>query len=399
LKNQVVGQHLKELHMPRTKAKNRDGIYTRPDRPGFWGSWTDAPGRRQFKVATLQQAQAVLAAERLKVEEAIKFGKPLPSKDSFSVFADEFLKFQEKRIAPRVAKGKLSQAEYTRQEGILKQHLKPHFGDMKLAGIRKSDVLAYIHNRTGNVSDATIIKEVNVLKRMLNLALDLEKIPTNPAQRAPLPQAPEGRNRWLTNDELHKVLKACYIAPTEEQEKNGVEPDQWLQNAAGLAVALGTRRGELLNVTLSDINLDAGTILLRRTKNGRPRSGRLNELAVQVLESMGIRELKRKRNRGLLFPDVTPAQVSVRFIRACEDAGVEDFSFHDLRHTYASHLRMNGADLHDIQKMLGHSDPRMTNRYAHLSDEHLDKTAQRLNGVLTLPAQSDKAASEELTEN
>jgi integrase len=220
-----------------------------------------------------------------------------------------------------------------------------------------------------------------VLKRMLNIALDLEKIPANPAQRAPLPQAPEGRTRYLTNDELHKVLTACQIPP----DKDGNEHDQWLQHAAGLAVSLGTRRGELLNVTLPDINLDTRTILLRKTKNGKPRPAFINDLAMQVLESMGIKEKKKQKNRGLLFPDVSPAQLSMRFIRACTDAGVEDFSFHDLRHTYASHLRMNGADLHDIQKMLGHSDPRMTNRYAHLSNEHLDKTAQRLNGVLTLP--------------
>lgn len=56
----------------------------------------------------------------------------------------------------------------------------------------------------------------------------------------------------------------------------------------------------------------------------------------------------------------------MRFIRACRDAGIEDFSFHDLRHTYASHLGMKGADLDDIRCLLGHADLRMTIRYAHL---------------------------------
>jgi integrase len=90
-----------------------------------------------------------------------------------------------------------------------------------------------------------------------------------------------------------------------------------------------------------------------------------------------------------MFPDVTPAQVTVAFVRACEKAGITDFSFRDLRHTYASHLRMHGADLHDLQKLLGHSDPRMANRYAHLSNEHLGNAARRLDGVLSLPAASD----------
>jgi integrase len=312
----------------------------------------------------------MLNAEKLKVEEQIKFGKPLPADDTFASFADEFLKFQESRITSQVTQGKLSQPEFDRQEGIVVSHLKPYFGDMKLATIRKRDVNAYINKRMGVVSDGTVIKEVNTLKRLFNVAIDKEKIEINPAQRASLPRAPEGRTRWLADDELGKVLKAC---------------PAWLQPIAGLAVALGTRRGELLAVRWEDIDMNRGTIQLRKTKNGKPRPAFINELALQVLTSMADGKAKR---RGLLFADVTPAQVSVAFIRACNDAGVEDFSFHDLRHCYASHLRMRGADLHDLQKLLGHSDPRMTNRYAHLSDEHLASAARRLDGVYKLPAAS-----------
>jgi integrase len=371
------------------KPRDRDGIYTRPDRPGFWGSWTDSSGRRRrrmFKAHTLTQARALLAAEKHKVEEAIKFGRPLPSEDSFEAFADEFLKYQEKRISSQVAKGKLSQQEYTRQEGIVENHLKPFFGpEMKLAAIRRSDVVRYIHKRTGEVSDGSIIKEINVMKRLLNVALDLDKIPANPAQRAPIPQAPEGRIRWLTNDELHRVLTACHFPPVQNEKGEWEEQEQWLQQAAGLAVALGARRGELLNVTLQDIDLDARVILLRRTKNGKRRPAFINDLAMQVLESMGVRELKQKRNRGLLFPRVDKAQLTVYFVRACKRAGIEDFSLHDLRHTFASHHKQNGTDLYEIQKLLGQSDPRMAARYSHLGEKHLAKVAENLNGVLTLP--------------
>jgi integrase len=371
--------------MAKKQARNRDGVYTRKNRTGFWGSWVDAQGRRvqrKFTVHTMEQARAALAAEKFKVEEHKKFGRPLPSEDSFTEFAAEFVKYQERRIAPQVVRGKISHAEYVRQKGIVETKLIPYFGKMKLAAVRKADVMKYIHDRTGQVADATIIKEVNVLKKLFNVALDLDKIPANPAQRAPLPHAPEGRTRYLTPEEWAKVFNSCYIPPDEE----GNEQEQWLQQAAGLAVALGTRRGELLHVNLPDIDLDARTILLRRTKNGKMRPAFINDLANQVFDAMGIRERKRRKDRGRLFPGITPEQLSMRFIRACREAGVEDFSLHDLRHTYASHLRMNGADLHDIQKLLGQSDPRMTSRYAHLSNAHLDNTAQRLNGVLTLPA-------------
>jgi integrase len=367
--------------MARKQVQRRDGIYTRKDRGGYWASWVDATGRRrQRKLAahTLQQAQAALAAERLRVEEHIKFGKPLPTEDTFEAFADEFLKFQERRIATQVVKGKLSKQEYARQKGIVEQHLKPYFREMRLAAIRRKDVVDYIHARTGAVSDGTIIKEVNVLKRLFNVAVDRELIGANPAHRAPLPAAPEGRNRYLTPKELGTILKAC---------------PPWLQPIVGLAVTLGTRRGELLAVRLQDIDLKKGNILLRKTKNGKMRPAFINEPAAQVLAAMGVGATRK--SSGLLFPGVTPAQVTVAFVRACEDAGIEDFSFHDLRHTYASHLRMNGADLHDLQKLLGHSDPRMTNRYAHLSNAHLETAARRLDGVFTLHAPTKQEGSNE----
>lgn len=355
------------------KAKpSHDGIYQRTDRSGFWGSWKDATGRRRtrkFNVHTIQQARAALAKERERVEEQIKFGKPMPTEKTFALFTDEFLKFQKRRIASHVVKGKLSKQEYARQEGIVERHLKPFFSDMRLATIRRADVGRYINKRTGVVSDGTIIKEVNVLKRLFNVAVDDELIDSNPAQRIKMPAAPEGRNRYLTLDELKKVLEAC---------------PEWLRPIVGLAVALGTRRGELLAVRLQDIDLKQGTVQLRKTKNGKMRPAFINEPAAQVLASLGVGTTRK--GTGLLFPEVTPAQVTVAFIRACEDAGIEDFSFHDLRHTYASHLRMNGADLHDLQKLLGHSDPRMTNRYAHLSNAHLETAARRLDGMFILPS-------------
>jgi integrase len=376
--------------MPRGKVKDRDGIYQRKDRPGWWGSWIDAQGRRRqrkFNVHTLEQARAALAAERLRVEEQIKFGRPLPSKDSFEEFAGEFLKIQERRISLRVVRGKISQAEYTRQKGIVETKLIPFFGSMKLAAVRKADVVKYIHDRTGVVSDGSIIKEVNTLKKLLNVAFDSDKIPANPAQRAPLPQAPEGRTRFLTPEQWLDVFKACRIEPTDEEP----EPEQWLQWAAGLAVALGTRRGELMYTTVPDVDLDTRQVTLRMTKSGKTRAVFINDLAAQVFLAMDLPERKRKRDRSVLFPGVTPEQLSMKFIRACRAAGVEDFSFHDLRHTYASHLRMKGADLDDIRRLLGHSDLRMTIRYAHLLPEHLEAAASRLNGVLTLPVPTEKS--------
>ncbi len=410
--------------MPKKARARRDGIYTRKDRPGYWGAWTDAQGRwvqRKLKGAfTLEQARTKLSEEKRKVEEHLKFGKPLPTEETFDDFADEFLLHQRKRIAAKVVKGKISQAEYDRRKGIVEKHLKTHFGGLKLAAIRKKDVNAYINKRLGAVSDATIIKEVGTLKRLFRVAIDAEKVEVNPATGSDMPAAPEGRCRWLTPDEWRAVFAACTLYNHDWSEvsrrgklnkkrvKQGLPEvilkeslplpteEQWLQHAVALAVSLGTRRGELMNIVLTDVDLDRGTILLRNTKNGKPRLAFINELAMQVLKSMNVDGRKRQANCGPLFVGITPAQLSVAFSRACNRAGVEDFRLHDLRHTFASHLRMNGADLHDLQKLLGHSDPRMTSRYSHLSNEHLATAARRLDGVLSIPALPSESSAEAL---
>jgi integrase len=362
--------------MPKKAIQRKDGIYTRPDAEGFWGSWTDAQGRRirrRFHVSTLQQAKDALAAEKLKVEEAKKFGRVLPTEETFDKMADDFIDYQERRIASKVVRGKLSKTEFERQKGIIEGHLKPFFGKFRFASIRRKDVAAYINSRMGEVGDGTIIKEVNVLKRLFNVAIEAEKIAVNPAYRAPVPKAPEGRVRYLTADELGKVLKAC---------------PEWLRPIVGLLVTTGARRGEMLKARWEDVSIARREIRLRHTKSGKERPAYINDLTMTVLKSMGA----EKHKKGLLFPNVTPAQATVAFIRACESAGVKDFSLHDLRHHYAATLRMNGVDLHTLQKLLGHGDPRMTDRYAHLSQPFLLDAAMRLDGVLSLAPASDGTA-------
>jgi len=333
---------------------HRDGVYERSDRKGYWAAWTDAQGRRiqrKLNAPTLTQARQLLADEKAKVAKQLATGYTPLTEETFATFATEFLRYQQRRIATKVVHGKLSQHEYERQRGIVESHLEPFFGSMKLATIRRKDVAAYINSRIGGVSDGTIIKEVNVLKRLFNVALDAEKIAANPALRAPVPKAPEGRVRYLSPEELGRVLRAC---------------PEWLRPIVGLLTTTGTRRGELLRVRWEDVSIPRREIRLRHTKSGKERPALINDLALQVLVSMGA---DGNGKRGLLFPDVTPAQVTVAFVRACDAAGVSDFSLHDLRHHYASMLRQNGVDLHTLQKLLGHSDPRMTDRYAHLSPE------------------------------
>ena len=118
--------------MPRGKTRDRDGIYQRKDRPGFWASWVDASGKRRqrkLEAYTLQQARALLSAEKARVEKTITLGYAPPSAETFLAVSERFLKHQRARLTPR---------SYERENGIMEAHLRPFFGAMKLADIRRA---------------------------------------------------------------------------------------------------------------------------------------------------------------------------------------------------------------------------------------------------------------------
>lgn len=352
--------------MPKA-TRNRDGVYERDGRPGYWISFVDEHGKRrqQYGGPTVTQAREKREEIRTRVrelKEAIANGEPQPTEETFAIVARRYLDFQRKRCRA----GGLSEQELHRQEGIVEKHLTPFFGEMKIKSIRPAKVNAYIEARTGEVSAGTIIKEVNVLKHLFGVACEQwEIVPSNPARRVKLPEAPEGRTRHLQPQDLGKLLLAC---------------PPWLRPIVGLAVSTGMRRGELMRIQWKDVDIAGSRILLSITKNGKPRFAYLNLLSMQVIESLTPAD---RLPTEKLFPGVTPAQVTVAFIRACRSAEIEDFSLHDLRHTFASQLRMKGADLHTVGQLLGHKDLRMTARYSHLNPEYLGAAAGKLDEVFT----------------
>jgi integrase len=359
------------------KPKNaRDGIYQRPDRPGFWMSFADEYGKRRQKKCfsvTMTECKKELASEKTRVDELkkkIADGDAPPEDVTFEAVAGRYIAYQQRRVKAR----DLSAAELTRQAGIAAQHLVPFFKGMRIAKIRRSTINRYIESRTGEVSAGSILKEANVLKHLFNLACDeWELIPANPAKRLKMPAAPPGRTRHLDAAELAQLFEDC---------------PEWLKPIVGLAVSTGMRRGELMAIRWKDVDHAGARILLSLTKNGRPRFVYLNELSLSVIAALSETPHKPA---DLLFPGITPAQVTVAFIRTCKKAGIEDCSIHCLRHTYAALCRRNGVDLHTLSKLLGHQDLRMTNRYAHLAPEHLADAAQALNVALPaslIPAKS-----------
>lgn len=340
---------------------SRDGIFKR--KGAFYISFIDATGRRrQLKTSapTLTQAREIRAQKLIDAEKQRVFGYVPPTKDTFAEFAPRYLSSQKSAITPRA---------YERTRGIVDVHLCGSFGPMRLADIRRKDIERYIENRSKVVKPGSVIRELNVLKHLLGVAVNRELIAVNHAHGVKLPKAPAGRVRYIQPQEFRAVLIEC---------------PQWLRPIVLLLLATGMRRSEALGMRWLDVDRQGNRILLPRTKNGKMRTVQLNALACKVIDSL-------TRSTTFVFPpneQVTPENVSLAFLRAARRARITDFRLHDLRHTCASWLSMSGASLQTVALQLGHTDLRMTARYSHLSPEFLQKAVRQLDDVF-LPGLAD----------
>jgi integrase len=334
-----------------------DGIRRRKDRGNAWYiTWIDASGRRTKRRARCQSfegARRELARERAKVQEAKETGYvPMTFKEA----AKEYIDRQRSLVSPK---------EYERQESILENHLKPFFAG-KLQTISKRLVEEYVTLRSRKCSPATIRKEVGVLKHLLNWAVEGGVIPSNPAAKITMPRAPAGRLRYLQPTELQAALVHC---------------PPWIRPVVLLAVSTGMRRGEILGLRWMDVDLLHRQVNLPQTKNGKGRTVYLNEMALDVFRSLAL-DTETRPDEPVFGLEATPEEVSMCFMRACRRAGITNFHLHDLRHTFATWLRQSGVQLDEIARQLGHSDLRMTQRYAHLAASQVREAVCRLDSIL-----------------
>jgi integrase len=221
-------------------------------------------------------------------------------------------------------------------------------------------------------SPATINRYLAVLSHVFTVAVrEWYWLDDNPIQKVNKPKEPRGRIRYLSDEERTHLLDACKVSR-----------NPYLYTVVVLALSTGARRGELLSLRLPDIDLKRGILTFRETKNGETRSVPLTGYALDVLtQHAKIRRL----DTSLIFPNSTgtrPLCIRDAFEGAVKRGGIANFRFHDLRHSAASYLAMNGASLAEIAEVLGHKTLQMTKRYAHLSEAHTAGVVARMNQAI-----------------
>ncbi len=252
---------------------------------------------------------------------------------------------------------------------------KKHFAGKLLHEIGEKDIDDLIMvrrdtpTRRGNKkrSGDAVNREMNDLSPIFTLAVRRGLIDKNPCTRhRRLPES-KGRLRFLAPEEAAALLDVARRSHSKD-----------MHLIILLALETGMRRGEIFNLQWGDIDHGRGQIWVRESKNGDAR-----HIPMRPRVQEALQRRPRKIDSNYLFPgrkEITRASTGMRdtFMDFLQRAGIKDFHFHDLRHTFASHLVMNGVDLFTVAKLLGHRGTKMTMRYSHLSPGYLQEAVRQL---------------------
>ena len=219
----------------------------------------------------------------------------------------------------------------------------------------------------GGRGDSTLNRYLAALSVAFSYAVnELSWLEANPVSRVKKLKEPLGRVRYLLDDELNQLLSVS---------KGANNP--YLYPVVLLAMTTGARKMEILGLRWTDIDWAGQSAFLNKTKNGERRGLPLVDEVIPELQKL----YSIRGDSEFLFPSndgEQPFDIKRSWDSAIKKAGIEDFHFHDLRHTFMTYLAMNGASQAEMMALAGHKTPAMTNRYTHISNAHNHSVAQSM---------------------
>lgn len=355
------------------------------------------PQTKTFKSKTLAKEWAALT------ETELKAGRLLPRVIAERHTVSDLLDRYRKEVLP------LKKAKFVRDQTVHLDWWEAKLGRYNLAelnanfigqarialsteSIGKQSVKVQTKDAKGNTvtkmvekdrvrAPATVVRYMGALSHALNTAVnEWGWIDKSPMVGVKKPKVDNERRRFLSDDEIQRVLTAA-----KESE------NRFLYTVVLLALSTGMRQSEIMslrwrNVLVED-GADMGLLVMEKTKNGEARTSPLAEDAFKAV--MVLRD-KAKQDNGdrvpanhLLFPsdavDNKPVEIRKAWETCRKRAELDDFRFHDLRHTAGSLLAMSGASTREIAEVLGHKTMAMAKRYSHLTQKHLGAVVATMN--------------------
>lgn len=303
-------------------------------------------------------------------ESAIREGRHFKTTEAKRHTFGEMIERYYKNILPQ--KSEVMQIEQYRQLKWWNEQL----GNLLLADVTSNSISELRDRLRTEIgpkgkprSPATTVRYLSAISHVYTIAKkEWGWVTINPVLDVTKPKEPKGRVRFLSDDERSRLLKSC-------QESNS----SILYTVVVLALSTGARRMEIMSLTWDDVDLNRGMAILNETKNDERRALPITGHALELLKKLSK---VRRLDTNLLFPrsdGQKPIDLRSAWNKSISDAQIEDFRFHDLRHSAASYLAMNGATLAEIAEVLGHKTLQMVKRYAHISEQHTATVVSKMN--------------------
>lgn len=285
----------------------------------------------------------------------------------------------EHYLNPKSSDGRRLKSRGVEDRTMQLGYWKKHLGKFLLADINKPMIIAvrnkllerkklngkYLTNSTAN-------RYCSALSHVFSMAVkELDWMQENLFLKIAKLKQPRGRTRFLSDSERETLLKECKASKNIH-----------IYNIVILALSTGARRSEITNLLWKDVDFKRQRITLYDTKNGEIRVLSLKGLALKLLQSL----YEEHGEKGhFVFPrsdKKAPIDIKRGWENCVKRAGLENFRFHDLRHSAASYLAMNGATLLEIAEILGHKTLDMVKRYSHLTETHTSSVVERMNNKI-----------------
>lgn len=351
--------------MARLDGKDR-GLFERPKGSKIWWiRYTDAEGQEHREKVGSKEAARDIYRQRKTEIRLDKFDPERVTRRKRWTVAKMLAHYREKRKAL----GPKNQGEDQRYVDLWTAR----FGTLELEQLKPSHLETWREERAREeVKPATINRALTYLKVYFNLAVRDKLCKDNPVKSIKALQENNERTRYLDPDTELPRLKA------------ELRPEEW--DLVEFAIATGMRQSEQFGLRWENLTGGGGIVKIPEAKSGKGRMVYLNDEAQAVL----ARQRQRDPGSPWVFPVPNRPDLPRNahnfynrvFKPACARAGILDFCWHDLRHTFGSLLTMKGAHQRALQELLGHATGRMTERYSHLAPGHLAGVVNMLSGNL-----------------
>jgi integrase len=390
-KAHLTPQLIKQTVCPEGKAKcdlfdsNCKGLMVEIRRTGHKTYYLRYQNRRsrtrQLKIAderdvTLSQARQLAEGLRNKIamgEDPLDEKAVIRQVPTFAQFiADQYM--------PYIKSYKRS---WDTDVSLLKNHLLPRFGKRYMDEITRQDIVKmHADRKASGAAPGSANRLLIMMRYIFNLTLKWEVpgIKANPCKGIPLMEENNKMERYLSVDEAERLYEA--VCKSENTILKYIVP---------MLILTGARKREVLDARWEDFDLSRRAWRIPISKSGKARHVPLSDGALNVLASM-----PRKVEWAFANPDTGKPYVSVFYAwnTARKSAGLSNVRMHDLRHSFASLLINSGRTLYEVQHILGHTQVKTTQRYAHLSQDTLLAAANSATaalGAVMLPAEQQVA--------